>query len=92
MPAVTHLTLGEGEGNQPPPEYPREAALAGQEGTVTVRFTVDVDGHVTATTLTQPSHWPLLNHAATTAIKTTWHFTPAPPRQYEVSIQFQLNH
>jgi len=91
-PTVTRLTLGEGEGKQPPPEYPREAALAGQEGTVTVRFTVDAAGHVTSTTVSQPSHWPLLNRAATAAIKDTWHFTPGPPREYEVPIEFQLNH
>jgi protein TonB len=90
-PTVTRLTFGKGEGNQPAPEYPREAALAGQEGTVTVRFTVDAGGHVTSTTVSQPSHWPLLNHAATTAVKETWHFAPGLPRAYEVPIEFQLN-
>src|SRR5271170_4486012 len=34
IPAVTHLTFGEGEGKQPPPEYPRDAIIAGQEGNV----------------------------------------------------------
>jgi outer membrane biosynthesis protein TonB len=40
------LTYGQGEGRQPAPEYPLEAKLAHQQGSVIVRFTVGEDGRV----------------------------------------------
>lgn len=89
-PAVAHLTLGVGEGRQPPPEYPREAMLARQEGTVVVRFQVDETGRVTAVEVVSPARWPLLNQAATHAVRDTWRFAPGPVRRFEVPIQFQL--
>ena len=39
-PAVQRLRFGVGEGQQPDPEYPRDAILAREQGTVVVRFTV----------------------------------------------------
>jgi protein TonB len=87
---VQHLTYGRGEGQQPAPIYPREAALARQQGTVLVRFTVDRDGNVIGAEPVAPSPWPLLNQAALRAVRDTWHFQPGPPRAYEVSIEFQL--
>ena len=90
-PAITHLTLGEGEGNQPAPDYPHDAVVGRQEGTVTLRFNVDETGRVTKVEVTTPSRWPLLNKAATNTVKEHWHFPPGQPRTYEVPIQFQLN-
>ena len=90
-PVVARLTLGEGEGRQPPPAYPREAILARQQGTVQLRFTVDETGTVQSVEIIVPSRWPLLNQAATRAIRDTWHFNPGPRRVYEVPIEFQLN-
>jgi protein TonB len=84
------LTYGQGEGKQPAPEYPAEAARAGEEGTVIVRFTVDANGRVAAAEASTPSEWPVLNHAAVRAVRDTWRFPSGPPRNYEVSIQFQL--
>jgi protein TonB len=84
------LTYGQGEGRQPAPEYPREAVLDREEGTVIVRFTVDENGHVTSAEASTSSRWPALNHAAVRAVRDTWRFPPGPPRNYEVSIQFQL--
>ena len=43
---VIHLTFGEGEGDQPPPEEPPEAVRDGEEGTVVIRMTVGEDGRV----------------------------------------------
>ncbi len=88
-PPVTHLTLGEGEGRQPPPTYPREAVLARQQGTVGVRFTVGEDGHVISAEVIAPSY-PLLNQEALRTIRAKWLFPPGPKRVYEVPIQFQL--
>jgi TonB family protein len=90
-PAIIQLTFGEGEGAQSPPDYPSEAVINGQEGTVVVRLTVDQDGRVTDAVVVSPCAWPLLNNAAVRTVRTTWHFRRGPARSYEVSIQFQLN-
>jgi protein TonB len=91
QPAVSHLTLGQGEGRQPPPMYPREAVIGRQEGTVGLRFTVGEDGRVVSVDVISPSPWPLLNQAAARAVRETWHFVPGPRRIYDVPIEFQLN-
>lgn len=87
---VEHLVFGQGAGDQPPPEYPREAALARQEGTVVVRFVVDRNGNVESAEAIRPCPWPLLNQAAVRAIRENWRFAAGPVRSYEISIQFQL--
>ncbi|MGD0141058.1 MAG: energy transducer TonB [Tepidisphaeraceae bacterium] len=89
--SVIRLTYGEGEGEQPAPEYPPEAVRAGQEGTVVVRMTVAEDGRVTQAEAVSPCPWPVLNSAAVRAVRTTWRFRRGPVRVYEVSIQFQIN-
>jgi protein TonB len=89
-PTTQRLTFGQGEGDQPAPEYPIEAQLAGQHGVVIVRFTVDKNGNVTSAKAVSASPWPLLNQSAVRAVRETWHFTPGLARTYEVSIQFVL--
>ena len=91
IPPVTHLTMGEGEGNQPSPEYPSAAASARQQGTVTLRFNVDETGRVTHVDIIAPSRFPLLNRAAASTVRERWHFPPGQPRVYEVPIEFQIN-
>jgi len=90
-PAIEHLTFGQAEGAQPAPDYPVEAALAGEQGAVKVRFDVNTDGQVLDAQVVSPSRWPLLNEAAARAIRETWQFPPGPKRAYDVSIVFQLN-
>jgi protein TonB len=85
------LTFGQGEGKQPAPEYPRESLRQGQEGTVTVRMTVDEDGRVLAAEVSSSSPWPLLNNAALRVVKSRWRFAPGAVRFYEVPIHFQLS-
>jgi TonB family protein len=89
-PIIEQLTYGQGEGQQPSPEYPIEAAEAGEQGVVVVRFTVGEDGLVQLATVISPCRWPLLNRAAQTAIQRTWRFKSGPPRTYQVSIEFRL--
>jgi TonB family protein len=91
QPSVIRLTFGEGEGQQPPPEYPPEAVRDGEEGTVTVRMTVGEDGRVSDAQASSPCPWPLLNNAAIRAVRHTWRFRKGPLRTYEVSIEFHLN-
>ncbi len=89
-PTVVHLVYGQGDGDQPRPDYPEEAALEHQEGTVTLRFTVDAAGRVGNVQVTRSSPWPLLNQAAQRAVRDTWHFSAGAPRIFDVPIQFQL--
>lgn len=90
LPAPTRLTFGQGEGRQPAPEYPLHARREGQEGTVTVRFTVDESGHVRVADAVQSTPWPLLNESAVNTIRERWLFNPGPVRAYEVAIRFEL--
>lgn len=84
------LTFGRGDGKQPRPEYPAQAIRQGQEGTVTVRFSVGRDGRVLEVDASSPSPWPLLNQAAVRVIRERWRFRPGVVRLYEVSIHFNL--
>jgi protein TonB len=88
--AVKTLTYGQGEGRQPAPEYPREAVIGREQGTVVVHFTVDENGRVVKAEAAKSCPWPLLNQAAVRAVRETWRFGAGPVRSYEVSIQFQL--
>jgi len=88
--APVHLTFGVGEGRQPSPEYPREAVLAQEQGTVVVVFTVGTNGRVTSAIASSPSPWEILNQAAVRRIRQAWRFSPGPVRTYQVAIQFQL--
>ena len=86
----TRLVLGQGEGRQPLPKYPREAEMARQQGTVVIQFTVGEDGTVRTANLVSPSPFALLNQAAIRAVRETWRFSPGPVRSYEVSIRFDF--
>jgi protein TonB len=90
-PGVIHLTYGEGEGDQPPPEEPPEAVRDGEEGTVVVRMTVGEEGRVIEAEAVSPCRWPLLNSAAVHAIRRTWRFRRGPVRVYDVAIEFDIN-
>ncbi|HYE31927.1 MAG TPA: TonB family protein [Methylomirabilota bacterium] len=84
------LVYGQGEGRQPAPEYPYRARREGQEGSVTVRFSVAESGQVIAAEASNPSPWPALNDAATKVVRERWRFTPGAPRLYEVVMHFKL--
>lgn len=89
-PAVQAIQYGQGEGRQPAPEYPRQAAREGQEGTVTIRFSVGEEGRVLSAVSSVPSPWPLLNEAALRVVRERWRFRPGALRLYEVAIRFEL--
>jgi TonB family protein len=89
--AVQQLTFGQGEGDQPDPEYPLEAQLNQEEGTVQLLLHVEEDGRVSSVEVTQPSPWPLLNQSAVRAARDTWRFRPGPRRNYQIAITFQIN-
>lgn len=88
--APQQLQYGYGEGKQPRPDYPLYAQRTGQEGTVTVRFTVAENGRVLTAEAVDPSPWPLLNDAAVRAVRERWRFLAGPARVYDVAIRFEL--
>jgi periplasmic protein TonB len=88
--AVQPLVFGQGEGDQPRPDYPQRARRERQEGRVDVRLRVDPRGRVVQAELSSASPWPLLNEAALRTISSRWRFPQGPVRDYEVAIIFQL--
>ncbi len=86
------IAYGSGAGKQPRPDYPIESQLAGQEGTVVVRFVVREDGAVTSAEVSRKCQWPLLDQAAERSIKENWTYPPGPERHYEISITYQQRH
>lgn len=86
----TTLTMGQGEGRQPWPEYPAESLRRRESGAVQVRFSVLRTGEVAETRVVSSSGWPRLDRAATTAILRRWQFPAGEPREYEITIQFQI--
>lgn len=88
---VQVITYGRGEGRQPAPDYPPQAVREGQEGSVTVRFSVGENGRVVAAEALKPSPWPLLNNAALRVVRERWRFRTGAVRLCEVSIRFELS-
>ena len=86
-PAIQRLTFGQGEGEQPSPEYPAQAIQQHQEGTVVVRFAVGENGQISSAEIVQPCPWPLLNESVLRAARQLWRY---PPGVYEKAIRFQI--
>ena len=84
------LVFGQGEGRQPAPEYPAHSLKLGQEGTIDIRLTVDMNGQVTNTAVAGPCAWPLLNDAAERTVRHRWRFSRGSVRVYDVAIRFAL--
>jgi protein TonB len=90
--APPQLLAEDGEGRQPAPEYPREAKLARQQGTVVLRVTLGRGGRVVNVDLGTPSSSALLNQAAARTVREKWGpFPKHSPGIYEVIVEFKLN-
>jgi protein TonB len=87
---VQRLILGQGEGRQPPPEYPREALLAHEQGNVTVLIDVGESGQVESVEISTPCRWPILNQAALRIVRDKWRFASGPVRRFQCEFQFQI--
>ncbi len=87
---VRRLVLGQGEGRQPPPQYPREALLAHQQGTVTVLINVGESGQIKSVQISKACRWPILNQAALRVVRDQWRFSSGPVRRYECEFVFQI--
>jgi TonB family protein len=89
--AVQRLVYGEGLGDQPKPDYPREAQLLHQEGVVIIRFTVGEDGRVKSAEIVSPCPYAMLNQAALRKIRDDWRYPSGPVRNFEIPMEFQLH-
>lgn len=63
--------------NAPAPAYPRDALLAGAQGTVTLRVLVDVDGSPLDVSVEHSSGNRSLDNAARSQVLRRWKFQPA---------------
>jgi protein TonB len=80
------------EGVFPEPDYPRQALQNRQQGTVTVRITVDESGAVTSVKVQKTSGFSFLDDSALRVVKNRWRFPPAPqPRDLIWDCTFRLN-
>lgn len=77
-------------GRQPWPDYPAAALRRREEGTVTMRLSVDPSGAVREVRVTGSSGWRSLDEAAADTIRRRWSFPPGEPRDYLVDIRFQI--
>lgn len=61
----------------PHPAYPEAARAAGQQGVVTLRVSVDAQGHPTNVALTRSSGFAVLDERARSTVAGQWKFKPA---------------
>ena len=83
-------TTGNG-GDRPQPPYPRIALEQGQQGSVTLRMTVDDAGLISTIEVTQSSGFPVLDRSAMDFVKRHWTVPPEKgTRIYEAVINYKL--
>jgi TonB family protein len=89
--SAAQLSDADIQGFLPVPEYPTEAKLAHQEGTVVIVFTVGTDGCVTDARIASGSPWPLLNESALRTVRDEYRLAPGAVRRRFRSFTFQMN-
>lgn len=78
-------------GSRSAPIYPRESALRGEQGTVTILIEVEENGRISDVTVKESSGFPTLDRAAVQHAQRAWFFPPGKgKRMYECPIVFQL--
>jgi protein TonB len=83
-------TTGSG-GDRPQPPYPKIALDQGQQGSVTLRMTVDDAGLIKTIEVAQSSGFPVLDRSALDFVRRHWTVPPATgTRIYEATINYKL--
>ena len=83
-------TTGSG-GDRPQPPYPKIALEQGQQGSVTLRMTVDDAGLINVIEIVQSSRFPILDRGAVDFVKRHWTVPPEKgTRIYEAVINYKL--
>jgi TonB family protein len=89
QPTVLNTTGGSGDRPQPP--YPKIALEQGQQGSVTLRLTVDDAGLISSIEIAQSSGFPVLDRSAMDFVKRHWTVPPEKgTRIYEATINYKL--
>ena len=89
QPAALNSTGASGERPQPP--YPKIALDHGQQGSVSLRMTVDDSGVITSIEVEQSSGFPVLDRSALDFVKRHWIVPPGTgTRVYEATINYKL--
>lgn len=89
QPTVLNTTGSSGDRPQPP--YPKIALEQGQQGSVTLRMTVDDTGLISTIEVAQSSGFPVLDRGAMDFIKRHWTVPPEKgTRIYEATINYKL--
>jgi len=77
-PATILCTIAHADyGKNPPPAYPAIARRRAQQGTVTIRVLVDIDGVVQRAEIAESSGFDVLDDAAIETVRRRWRFVPA---------------
>ena len=84
------VSRGEWVDDMETPEYPREALLAGQAGTVKVEFTVDGGGRLASAEIVTATRWPVLNQAALRVVK-AHHYPAEAVGTWTKEFEFQIS-
>ena len=83
-------TTGSG-GDRPQPPYPKIALEQAQQGSVTLRMTVDDAGLIKTIEIAQSSGFPILDRSALDFVRRHWTVPPAADtRIYEATINYKL--
>ena len=91
QPTVLNTTGSSGDRPQPP--YPKIALEQGQQGSVTLRMTVDEAGLIQTVEVAQSSGFPILDRGAMDFVKRHWTVhAEKGTRAYEATINYQLQH
>ena len=89
QPTVLNTTGSSGDRPQPP--YPKIALEQGQQGSVTLRMTVDDAGLISTIDVVQSSGFPILDRSAMDFVKRHWTVPPEKgTRIYEAVINYKL--
>jgi len=78
-------------GDRPQPPYPKIALDQGQQGSVTLRMTVDDAGLIKTIEVAESSGFPILDRSAQDFVRKHWTVPPASgTRIYEATINYKL--
>jgi periplasmic protein TonB len=91
QPLVLNLNATGTGGERPQPPYPKIALEQGQQGSVTLRLTVDDAGLIESVEISQSSGSPVLDRGALEFVKRHWTVPPGEgSRVFEATINYRL--
>jgi protein TonB len=91
QPILLNLNSTGSGGERPQPPYPRIALDQGQQGSVTLRMTVDEAGLIKTIEVAHSSGFPILDHSAMEFVKRRWTVPSGKgARIYEATINYKI--